>query len=782
MIVKTVGPIGAKMFFLGEAPGEHEDHTGEPFRYDAPAGNIFNKLLIWAQISRAECLVGNVARERPPANKMSFFFEDKQCTIPKPKLRGWLEDLKNEIKLHQPNVVVALGSYALWALTGEKKISTFRGTVMESTLVPGVKVLPTYHPQAVNYTWPLFWTVIMDLKKAKYHAQRKAMTQDKRVLIEAKSAMEFVEYVFTITGPKKKVSLDIEAAQPGSHISILGLSDSPDFAMSIRLIRGNSSCLRPQDELEIWKAVAEMLAVCPVIMQNAPYDMGVLALNHGIYSKKLWMDTLIAAHVCWPETPRDLGYLASLCLDVPAWKHTSQYDQVMYNAADAANTYGIALFLDKEIDKIGARETFNREMAQVKPALMMQLQGLKVDQESQKQLIADSTVRYQEAEVKLNAMVGRKINYNSPKQLQQLLYIDMKLPVQYKRRKNKSDPRKITAGAEAIKKLAKFAPNNPMFETLLEYKQFNKLVTFLDVTVSPSWRVHTSYNITGSSIDDIGRKSFGRWSSSESIILPFGSGNLQNIPPLARKMYRADKGWVILQVDKVQAEAVVVAYLSNNQVEKKLYKDRLAALPEDKPKFDIHKQTAAEMFRIAIETVTKEQRNIGKTIRHATSYVAGPGVVATKLGCTMAQAKTLLEAYYNSKPTLRMWHLSIQNELRNDRVLWNCVGRSHRFLDRWGDSLFRSAISYKPQSTVGDLLNMDLVDIYEEAGSDIEIILQLHDSIYFHIPEKDILKVQRLCLKYYLRPIQVGNETMIIEADFKAGDSWGHQEDLPQPD
>ena len=115
MFVRTVGPKNAKIMLVGEAPGEQGD------------GKTLDILLSQAGISRMECLVANVARERPPANKISHYFEDSKCTIPKPKLKEWLALLKAEIIENKPNVIIALGNTALWALTGEKKISEFRG-------------------------------------------------------------------------------------------------------------------------------------------------------------------------------------------------------------------------------------------------------------------------------------------------------------------------------------------------------------------------------------------------------------------------------------------------------------------------------------------------------------------------------------------------------------------------------------------------------------------------------------------------------------------------------
>jgi DNA polymerase-1 len=322
-------------------------------------------------------------------------------------------------------------------------------------------------------------------------------------------------------------------------------------------------------------------------------------------------------------------------------------------------------------------------------------------------------------------------------------------------------------------------PNNPVFNLVLEFKKNSKLLSsFLDIDLSPRNTVHTSYNITGSKTEDTGRKSFGRWSSSASIILPYGSGNLQNIPKEARKMYRAPKGMKIVSADYVQAEAVAVAYIINDFRLKDLFRKRFESPPAEKEKYDVHKLTASLMFGVPVDQVTPDQRRIGKTLRHATNYSAGPGVLASRLGCSVGQGKQLLQLYYNMCPQLKIWHQNIQEKLRADRTLTNLLGRKHVFQGRWGDSLFRSAYSYIPQSTVGDLLNLSLVQLYRDHGDRISIWIQLHDAIYVCVAEDAVVETCRTMRKVMVRPIQVNNETMYIDVDFQVGDSWGEMQNI----
>ena len=785
MKVLTEGPPDAKIMIVGEAPGKAEDESGKPFQ--GLAGQTLNNLLGQAGIARYQCLVTNVARERPPANKISFFFEDKKCTIPKAKLIGWISELKQEIELYKPNIIIALGSIALWALTGEKKISDFRGYVLPCTLVPGRKVLATYHPQAVNYEWKLYFQTVLDLRKALRHSESSAMPESKQLLYPNVSARQFIEYMeMLIEHPEyDKLSVDVETIQPGSHIEELGLSHDPNFGMSIFILKGRAPALPEKDELMLWQTFARLVEKKKIVMQNGAYDTGVLWHNNHILVEDIWMDTLIAAHICWPELPRDLGFLGSICLDVKPWKGSSKTQE--YNPADAANTLGIAEVLLEEIKRQGSVEQFAFEMSLIPVSLMLQLQGIKVDREKQKELTEKWIAERAKLKALLDEQIGREINFNSSKQMCQLLYVELGLPVQYKRRKSVDEPRTMTVDASALRALSRLVPDNPIFNLIIAYKKADLLVRqFLDIELSPEGKVHTSYNITGASSDDEEdtkktKRSFGRWSSSASIILPYGSGNLQNIPSEARKMYRADPGWKIVQADYSQAEAVVVAHLTGDQKLIKMFYDSFGLSKTEKKVYDIHKMTIANMLGIDVSQVTAEQRTAGKTIRHATSYSAGPLVLANRLGIKMGDAKKLMELYHKANPNLRMWYQQIQEELKRSRTLVNLLGRKHRFLDRWGDSLFRSAYSYIPQSTVGDLLNLALLKIYHGQKAlpfEINILLQLHDAVYVMTREENVMDLIKYLRSNMLIPLKCNNLEFMIDVDFKVGDSWGESEDV----
>jgi hypothetical protein len=157
-----------------------------------------------------------------------------------------------------------------------------------------------------------------------------------------------------------------------------------------------------------------------------------------------------------------------------------------------------------------------------------------------------------------------------------------------------------------------------------------------------------------------------------------------------------------------------------------------------------------------------------------TNYSAGPGVLAAKLGCTMTQAKELLESFHAGCPQLRMWHQSIQDKLRKNRMLTNLLGRKHKFLKQWGDDLFRSAYSFIPQSTVGDLLNLALVRLYEAYGEQVHIALQLHDAIYVWSKPELVDWTATVMKQSMLVPLTSSHgQKYYIDVDFSVGPTWG---------
>jgi uracil-DNA glycosylase family 4 len=753
---------------VGSLPGKIDEQVGKA--YAGQPGQLLEQLLSQAGISRYECAITFACKDRPPGGSASFFFTNKQLTHPKPIMLEYLTQLKKEIEEVKPNVILTLGHTALWAVCNTRDLKNFRGSLMESTLVPGTKVIPTFSPNAINTKWEWCFPAVMDMRKLRNHQSYAGMPDDNRIIIENASLQEFEAYALELmTNPNiTQFACDIETTPPNSHISRIGFSHNKNFGLSIPILNGYQPVMPATQETHFWQILSRLLTCGKkIIWQNGTYDILVIWKNNGILAfnpkkvKETIADTLVAAHVCWPESEKSLGFLASICLDVQAWKHDSKDYHGLYNAQDAMNTYGIFEVLEKEMETLAITHTYDMEIAQYPVAMMLQMRGIKVNEETRTRLIQEQEERLAAAEEALSKLCGKPINFNSPKQLIQLLYVDLGLPAQYKRRKNASDPRKMTTDEDALNHLSTIV-DNPVLKLILECRKSYKLLGVIKAETSPEGTHHTSYNIC--------KTETGRWSSSESIIFPYGSGNLQNITYYIRQMYESPiPNRVIIQADYIQAEAVDVAFRTNDQKLKGIF-DRQE---------DLHAHTAGDMFGKPWTEIDPDgdERRIGKTLRHATNYSAGPAVVQVKLGCTLAHAKKLLNLYISVNPKLVHWQNEIVKKLHTDRTLINAFGRRRKFTGRLNDQLYRSAYAFLPQSDIGDLMNLSLTDIYENYGEELDLLLQLHDAMYIDTdPDPaSVLKTMQTMSNCMYREVPLNGDTMVVKVDYSIGRNWGKQ-------
>lgn len=769
--VATEGYPGSKIFLCGEAPGAEEERLGRPFV--GASGRLLDRIFQQAAIRRDECIIGNVARLRPPKNQINTYYEKGNLGKPTQAMQAWIQELKGEIELFKPNIVVALGRVAINTLCGVHSIDEFRGFVMESTLVPGQKVIGMSHPARILRDWPHFFAAVMDMRKAVRHSNSREYHPDTREtsLMGLSQFLEYINYLNT-TGDTDKFCFDLETTG-GKHsiykghcvVTHIGLCGSPHSAASFELlshIGGGQYTpnLSPTEERELWLALGQLFAnpERKGIAQNAMFDCSVLLHNHQVHVKNLWMDTMIAGHALWPELPKSLLFLSSICIDVPPWKHLSATSLWYYNCLDVLNTFALSKFLDEELNKVGVRIIFDREMAQLEPAMKMGMSGMLVDQVTLTETKKTISEEVDSIITQLDKEVGKKVNYKSPKQVKELLYGELGLQTQYARRKSSETERKVTTDEEALKILLR-KTKNPVLDLLLRYRKNTKLLsTYLSFSTSPEGRVHTTYNVSGTET--------GRWSSSSSLVQPYGPGNWQNIPDTVRGMFLPDNGRVVLQADYSQAEAVVVAHLTGNADIQRALRERA----------DVHTRMAALMFQKEEADVTKEERATGKTIRHAANYAAGPGAVANELDIEEQRAKYLLRLCLDADPLLVAWHHKIRQTLEREQMtLTTPLGRKRRFLGRWGDALFREAYAFVPQSTVGDLLNIALVDFYNKHGDEYDVWLQLHDAIYLQVQASShsVLKAMNLLHQCMIKEIAVNGTQMTINVDFKVGWNWG---------
>jgi uracil-DNA glycosylase len=354
----TAGSHRAHTVFVGEAWGAEESEVGQPFV--GQSGREFARMLgeAWqqpqllaaaAQLDRAQwiaqrnqwleehgVLLTNVFALRPQNNNLAYLCCSKE-ELPndyslgpvrteapryiKAEFLPELERLRAEITACEPNLVVALGSTALWATLNQIGIGSHRGTTTISTLVPRQKLLATYHPAGVIYQWSLRGTVIADLMKAENEARHADIVRPTRHIHVCPDIEDVETTTDWLLENAKILSPDIETMK--GQIRCIGFAWTRSDAIVVPFIHnlsGKNYWDWEEHELRAWSAVRMLLeSPIPKVGQNFLFDLQYLT-RAGISVKNCAHDTMLLHHVLYPELPKGLGFLASIYTNEMAWK------------------------------------------------------------------------------------------------------------------------------------------------------------------------------------------------------------------------------------------------------------------------------------------------------------------------------------------------------------------------------------------------------------------------------------------------------------------------------
>lgn len=234
-----------------------------------------------------------------------------------------VERLAGELRSERPNLAVALGNTAAWALLRTSSISKIRGTIFTSTLVEGLKVLPTYHPAAVLRQYELRHVTILDLIKARREARFAEIIRPRRQIYVPESLADMEEFYAENIELASTIAVDIETAS--GQITCIGFSTRPDSALVVPLVDprrdSGSYWAFPAQEVQAWEFIRRVLDhPAPKVFQNGLYDLHFLYRGYGIVVRNCEHDTMLLHHALQPESPKGLGYLGSIYTNEPAWK------------------------------------------------------------------------------------------------------------------------------------------------------------------------------------------------------------------------------------------------------------------------------------------------------------------------------------------------------------------------------------------------------------------------------------------------------------------------------
>lgn len=404
-----------------------------------------------------------------------------------------------------------------------------------------------------------------------------------------------------------------------------------------------------------------------------------------------------------------------------------------------------------------AKATTDLDLA-VTPVLeKMSRTGVLIDLKTLERLGVTLRIRLKELEQGIYSKIGHELNLNSPKQLSQVLYDELNLPVFKKTKTGRSTD-------EAT--LQELVDHHPAVPLLLEYRQLFKLIsTYIEALpkyIGDDGRVHSTFNVEGAAT--------GRLSSQDP--------NLQNIPIKGilgteiRKAFMAAKGYVLLGADYSQIELRIMAHLADDPGLKKAFESGL----------DIHANTASKIFNIPIDQVQSQQRMVGKTMNFATLYGQGPRALSKQLRISMDEAKRLIEDYFLRFPKVKLWMQQTLEKAYRDGYVQTLAGRrryipeltaSNQALKAFGE---RAAVNHPIQGGSSDMIKKAMIEIDQKLDSKkARLILQIHDELLFEVWPKSLKEVAEL-IKTEMENAQKLSVPIVV--DLKTGPNWGEMAKL----
>jgi len=330
--------VTQKIAIVGEAWGEQEEQQRAPFV--GPSGWELNKMLAEAGIHRADCFMTNVFNLRPPGGNdvinlcadksggLAGFGPLKPGKFVKAEYGPELGRLFGELISTSPNIIIALGNTATWAICGTSGISKIRGSVTLGTgKVSKLKVIPTFHPAAILRDWSLRPVTVLDLAKAKRESAFPEIRRPERVVYIEPTLEEMEWYFDEYLADARQISFDIETR--GDQITCIGFA--PDERSALVVPFTDLRAVAPDHvgsywatrDLEIlaWGFVRRVLSLpCPKFGQNTLYDINFLWVKYGITVVNYADDLMLLHHALQPESLKGLGFMGSVYTNESSWK------------------------------------------------------------------------------------------------------------------------------------------------------------------------------------------------------------------------------------------------------------------------------------------------------------------------------------------------------------------------------------------------------------------------------------------------------------------------------
>ena len=509
------------------------------------------------------------------------------------------------------------------------------------------------------------------------------------------------------------------------------------------------------------------------IGHNLKYDIKVLS-NYNMPVKGILFDTMIAHYLINPDMRHNMDILAETYLNYQPVSITELIgkkgknqlsmrvvpinEQTEYAVEDADITLQLKEHFTSELESGNVTKLFNEvELPLVSVLTAMEIEGININTDFLNELSVALTDDINRLEKNIYEQAGEEFNIASPKQLGIVLFENMKLVDKPKKTKTGQ----YATGEDILSYLAK---DHEIIRNIQEYRQYKKLQsTYVDALpneVNPKTkRIHTEYMQAVAAT--------GRLSSNNP--------NLQNIPirtERGREVRKAfiprDENYVLLAADYSQIELRIIAALSEEENMMNAFKNGE----------DIHASTAAKVFNVPLDEVTREQRSNAKTVNFGIIYGVSAFGLSNQTDLSRSEAKELIDTYYETYPKLKAY-MAAQVDFARDHGYVETVLNRRRYLKDINsrnavvrNAAERNAVNAPIQGSAADIIKLAMINIYkrfEKENFKSKMLLQVHDELVFDA-HKDELEIIKPIIKFEME--NAFKMSVPLDVEIGIGDNW----------
>ncbi|MFH6987014.1 DNA polymerase I [Flavobacterium collinsii] len=510
------------------------------------------------------------------------------------------------------------------------------------------------------------------------------------------------------------------------------------------------------------------------IGQNLKYDLKILS-NYDITVKGKLFDTMIAHYLINPDMRHNMDILSETYLKYApkpieeligkkgknqiTMRDVSLEDIKEYAAEDADITLQLKEIFTTELDKTETKKLFDEiEIPLVSVLAAMETEGIRLDVEFLNAMSKEMDVEIKSLEQKIYETAGEKFNLASPKQLGDILFDKLKIGGA-KQKKTKTG--QYATGEEVLTYLAN---DNPIVKQILDWRQMVKLQSTYILALpeqvdKKTFRVHTDYMQTVAAT--------GRLSSNNP--------NLQNIPirtergrQIRKAFVARDENYTLISADYSQIELRIIAALSGEE-------NMIAAFKNGE---DIHKATAAKVFDVPLEEVSREQRSNAKTVNFGIIYGVSAFGLSNQTSLSRSESAALIEAYYKTYPRLKSY-ISEQIEFAREKGYVQTILGRRRYLKDINSAnavvrsaAERNAVNAPIQGSAADVIKIAMINIHKKLKEEnwkSKMLLQVHDELVFDVHNDELEKIQPM-IKHEME--NAFTMTVPLEVELGMGKDW----------